>query len=217
MLELYGADYSVYVRAVRIALEEKRAPYKLIPVDIFSPEKIPLDYNNLHPFMKIPVLKNGDFILYETTAILGYVDDILPGTALQPSRPELRARMAQIQSILNTYAYKTLVWGVYVERIVNAREGRPVDDKKISAALQEGRTILDSLEALTADAGPFLLGTGPSLADCLAIPMFYLIQKAPEGRDLIANFPRLEDWSAAMTKRPSFQKTNPGSRNDNAH
>ncbi|RVD71405.1 glutathione S-transferase family protein, partial [Mesorhizobium sp. M4A.F.Ca.ET.029.04.2.1] len=38
---LYGADYSVYVRIARLALEEKGIGYDLVPVDVFAPEGVP--------------------------------------------------------------------------------------------------------------------------------------------------------------------------------
>ena len=50
---LYGAPYSVYVRAVRLALAEKGVTYELVPVDIFAAE-VPGWYRALHPFGRIP-------------------------------------------------------------------------------------------------------------------------------------------------------------------
>ncbi len=49
---LYGAAYSVYVRAVRLALVEKGVEYKLVEVDIFG--AVPDWYAALHPFKRIP-------------------------------------------------------------------------------------------------------------------------------------------------------------------
>ena len=51
---LFGASYSVYVRAARLALEEKGVPYRLEDVDIFADGGPPPDYRLRHPFLRIP-------------------------------------------------------------------------------------------------------------------------------------------------------------------
>jgi glutathione S-transferase len=114
---VFGAPYSVYVRAVRLALEEKGVPYELVPVDIFAPGGPPPEHRVGHPFGKIPALEHAGFRLYEAGAITRYVDEAFPGPRLQPEEPRSRARMNQIIGILDSYAYRTLVWDIYVERV----------------------------------------------------------------------------------------------------
>ncbi|WP_299816983.1 glutathione S-transferase family protein [uncultured Roseibium sp.] len=204
MIDLFGAEYSVYVRAVRLALEEKGVAYVLHPVDVFGPEGPPPGYLDLHPFGRIPALKQDGFTLYETTAILRYVDEAFDGPPLQPETPVERARMTQIQSILDAYAYRTLVWEIYVERVVKPREGGAPDEVRISSALGPARRIVSALEAL-ASPGPFLLGDHPTLADCHAAPMLDLFQKAEEGAMLLKAAPRLTAWLERVRARDSFQ------------
>ncbi|WP_298822477.1 glutathione S-transferase family protein [uncultured Roseibium sp.] len=208
MIELLGADYSVYVRSARLALEEKGVSYDLTPIDIFAPEGPSSAYQTLHPFGKIPLLKHGDFHLYETPAILRYVDEAFGGPALQPATSKLRARMAQIQSILDAYAYRTLVWDIYVERVVKTREGAPADEVKIASALGPARTVLAALETLF-EGDLFLLGDLPSLADCHAAPMLSLFEIAEEGELLLKGTPRLAAWLSLFKSRASFQATAP--------
>ena len=76
---VFGAPYSVYVRAVRLALEEKGVPYELVPVDIFAPGGPPPEHRERHPFGKIPALEHAGFRLYEAGAITRYVDEAFPG------------------------------------------------------------------------------------------------------------------------------------------
>jgi len=208
MIELYGADYSVYVRSARLALEEKSVAYQLHPVDVFAPGGPPEDYFALHPFGKIPVLKQGEFTLYETIAILRYVDEAFDGPALQPATPQARARMMQILSILDTYAYRTLVWDIYVERVVKTRDGSPADEVRISSALGPARKVIAALEDLITP-GPFLLGDNLTLADCHAAPMLTLFQKTEEGVTLLKAAPRLSAWLGRFQERASFQATEP--------
>ncbi|MET1411237.1 glutathione S-transferase family protein [Roseibium sp. HPY-6] len=210
MIEVYGADYSVYVRSVRIALEEKGLSYRLVPVDIFAPGGPSDDYLEMQPFGKIPVLKSDDFTLYETDAILRFLDETCPAPALQPADPRKRARMNQILSILNAYAYRTLVWEVFVERVVKPSDGTAADEVRILSALGPARKIVSELEHLS-EASPFLLGSQPSLADCHAAPMFHLFQKAEEGQMILKGAPKLSAWLEQFTQRDSFRNTEPKS------
>jgi len=209
MLRLLGADYSVYVRAVMIALAEKGIPYQLVPIDVFKENGLPKSYLDRQPFGKIPALEHNNFHLYETTAILQYVDEIFDGPRLQPTAPTVRARMTQIQSILNNYAYQTLVWDLYVPGIEEAGDGEPGDKRKVSAALPVAQTILTALEDLADQEGPYLLGSDFSLADCLASPMFDLFCKTTESGQLMAHTSKLKAWWRQVSNRQSVLNTKP--------
>jgi glutathione S-transferase len=76
---LFGARYSVYVRAVLMALETKIVPYRLEPVDIFAQDETVAAYRNIHPFGRIPAFRHGEFTLYETGAINRYIDEAFGG------------------------------------------------------------------------------------------------------------------------------------------
>ena len=66
-ITLYGSPISTFVRTARIALAEKGVSYDLKDVWVDSPE-----IQQRHPFQKIPVMRHGDFELYETFAIARY-------------------------------------------------------------------------------------------------------------------------------------------------
>jgi hypothetical protein len=59
----------------------------------------------LHPFDRVPTLRHGDFMLYETSAIVAYIEELFPTPALQPDTPQGRARMNQWISAVNSYYY----------------------------------------------------------------------------------------------------------------
>jgi len=208
MIDLFGADYSVYVRSARIALEEKGVAYRLRPVDVFAPGGVPENYLELNPFGRIPALKIGSLTLYETVAILRYVDEGFDGPPLQPDDPAARAHMTQILSVLDAYAYRTLVWDIYVERVVKTRDGGPADEVAIASAMGPARTVLAALEDLAED-GPFLLGARPTLADCHAAPMLALFERAEEGRLLLKSVPKLSRWLDTVRQRSAFIATEP--------
>ena len=114
---VFGAAYSVYVRAVRLALAEKGVAYRLEEVDIFAEGGPTADYLERHPFARIPAFEHDGFRLYEATAISLYVEEAFDGPPLMPEDPKARARAHQLLGILDNYAYRTLIWDVFVERV----------------------------------------------------------------------------------------------------
>lgn len=203
---VFGASYSVYVRAVRLALEEKGVRYTLVPVDIFAPDGPPADYKILQPFGKIPAFEHEGFCLYETGAITRYIGEAFPGPRLEPGEPRGRARMNQIISVLDSYAYRTLVWDIYVERVLRPKSGANADEERIAAALPKAVLCLSALSQLMGEA-PWLAGPELSLADLHAGPMFAVFELAPEGRHLLEQEVRLMNWWERISGRPSFLRT----------
>ena len=199
-LVLFGAAYSVYVRAVRLALEEKGLAYRLEEVDIFSPDRVPADYAAKHPFGKIPVFEHDGLALYESDAILRYIEERFPEPPLLPTGAVPRARANQLMAVLNNYAYRTLVWEIYVP----SREGGAAARAGIEGNLPAARRCLAALEDLAGE-GPFLLGAAPTLPDLLAYPMLRLFRMAPEGAKLLPDYPKLAAAHAAMAARPAAE------------
>jgi len=205
---VFGAAYSVYVRIVRLALWEKEIPYRLQEVDIFAADGPPRNYLARQPFGRIPAFEHDGFRLYETSAITRYVDEALPGQRLQPDDAKARARMNQIRGILDSYAYRPLVWDIYLERTEPPREGRASDEAKIAAALPKARLCLHVLADLMAGA-PFFAGDALSLGDLHAAPMFAYFLAAPEGAALTAEQPALTAWWQRIAGRPGMTATRP--------
>jgi len=203
---VFGAAYSVYVRAVRLTLAEKGVPYRLVEVDIFAPGGPPAMHLARHPFGRIPAFEHDGFRLYEAGAIARYVDEVFPGPRLQSDEPKCRARMNQIISVLDSYAYRTLIWDIFVERVRAPAQGRATDEARITAALPRARTCLQALEELMGEQ-PWLAGPELTLADLHAAPMFAYFRMAPEGRELLARRPGLTRWWDAVARWNSMTET----------
>jgi glutathione S-transferase len=205
---VFGADYSVYVRIVRLCLIEKGVEYELVPIDIFAKEGPPAGYLTKHPFARIPAFEHAGFSLYETGAIVRYIDEAFGGPKLQPSSLLQRARCSQLVSIADNYAYRQLVWGLYVERISKPRRGIPADEKKIADAISNARICLKAMSDLMGD-NPWLAGTELTLADIYAAPMLDYFLMAPEGVELIQQYENLKVWWSRIAARPSMIATKP--------
>ncbi len=205
---VFGADYSTYVRSARMTLEEKGVAYRLQPVDVFAGEGRTPGHLARHPFGKIPAFEHDGLSLYETSAIARYVDESFAGPPLQPGEPVARARMNQIISVIDNYAYPALVWKVFVERNAPALLQRPTDEAAILAALPEVRLCVGELERLAADAR-YLCGDTVSLADCWLVPVMHYFGGTPEGGELLAASPRLARWWGSVGERESVRHTVP--------
>ena len=203
---LYGLSRSVYTRIARLTLEEKGVDHVLEEVEIFGDAGVPEQHLDRHPFGRIPTFTHGGFSLYETVAIMRYVDEAFPGPPLQPTEPKARARMTQVMSVLDAYAYRPMIWGVFVQRVVIPQKGGTPNESTITESMQRVRTCLKALEVLRDDCR-FLAGDDLSLADLHAAPMFLYFCLTPEGDELLRSHSRLDLWLAQIIARPSVKRT----------
>lgn len=193
-----GDGRSTYTRAVRIAFFEKAIAHRLEPLQPHAPEILALN-----PFGKIPVLRLGETSLYESSAILHYIDEAFPGPALMPKDPVARAKAEQWISVINCYADPAIV-RKYVLAYVMPRgpDGKP-DRAAIEAAIPEMRKALAALDA-GYGASDYLVGNMLSLPDILLAPGLHYLGLFPEGKDLISQFPNVRRAREAFAARPSF-------------
>jgi glutathione S-transferase len=203
---VFGADYSVYVRIVRLALEQKGVGYDLVPVDVFAAGGLPEWYLEIHPFGRIPAFEHDGLKLYETSAVARYVDEAFDGPALQSSSARDRAVMNQVIGLLDAYAYRAMVWDVAVESL----EMPTPDDALIAAGLRTANTVLKVLSQLKRP-GPWFLGDRLTLADLHAGPIIGYFLKAPEGRALVSEHPVIADWWQRLSELPAYAATEPKS------
>lgn len=183
-ITLIGADYSVYTRICKLVLKLKGVPHTYDALDVFADSGHEKARQAGHPFGKIPILRHGDRVLYETLAITRYIDETFQGPPLQPENPLERARMNQIISIVDTQVYPILVWGLHVAKSAG-REPEP-------GILEEGSVVVSVLEGFAGE--PWLCGPTPSLADAyLAACMDYILDSAASS--IMAEYaPRLMTW-----------------------
>ena len=90
---VHATPGSPFSRSVMAALEEKGADWRLAAMKPGS-SKLP-PHLARHPFGRVPLLEHDGFLLYETQAILRYLDRVLPEPALTPTDPKRAARMDQ--------------------------------------------------------------------------------------------------------------------------
>ena len=196
---------SPFSRAVLATLEEKQAPYRLAPVvpgTLRSPQHL-----SRHPFGRVPVLEHGDFRLYETQAILRYLDRVLPEPALTPADARRAARMDQVMNVNDWYLFQGVGSVIGFQRIVGPRlMGLTCDETAITSAMPKARMVFDELAQLLGGQ-PYFAGETLTLADLTLAPQLDLLQQTPEWEPLASTHDNLRQWLARMQARPSLQAT----------
>jgi glutathione S-transferase len=203
---LYGLSRSVYTRIARLALEEKGVRYTLQEVEIFGHGGVPAEHRTRQPFGRIPAFAHDGFTLYETGAIVRYVDEAFTGTQLQPQDARSRARMNQVIGIVDSYCYRPMIWGVFFARIVAPAEGFQPDEGHLAETLAKSRTCCRALEDILGSKRYFT-GDELTLADLHALPILLYFSMAREGAETLAAYTRLREWLDNVAARPSVQRT----------
>ncbi len=203
---LFGLPPSSYTRTARLALAEKGVPYTFFECGPHG-----ADILAVNPFGRLPALTDGDFAVYETSAIIRYVDESFDGPALLPGSIAERARCEQWTSAFNAYVYDAVVARCIRQYFFPRGEGGQPDRAMIDAALAEMPKTLAILDAGYAKSS-WLAGDSISMADLFVMPVLAYLARMPEGPQLLAATPHLRRALEAMRQRPSFSATEPTGR-----
>lgn len=199
-VKLYGMSGSPNVRGAMLGLAEKGVDYEL--VNLTPPEWKTPEHLARNPFGKVPVLGHGGLEIYETQAILRYVDQAFPGPALQPVDAREAARMNQIIGIIDCYLGPSWIGGIGFERLIAPSfMGRPTDLERVNATVPLARNCAEALETLI--AAPYLTGETLSLADLRLMPHLSWLRLTPEGETILAGKTKLAEWFERVSSRPS--------------
>ncbi|HEY2050919.1 MAG TPA: glutathione S-transferase family protein [Caulobacteraceae bacterium] len=196
---------SPFGRSVMAVLEEKGAPWRLAPIPPGGLKTEP--HLSRHPFGRMPVLEHDGFSLYETGAILRYLDRILPKPALTPVDPKAAARMDQVMNISDWYLFQGVGNVIGFQRVVGPRLlGLTPNEEACAAALPQGKVVFRALGELMGDQ-PYFAGGAPSLADYIVAPQMDFLAECPEWATLCADAPQLCAWLERMNGRASLKAT----------
>jgi glutathione S-transferase len=204
MITVYSIPGSPFGRAVLAACIETSAPYRLAalgPGQSKSPEHLAR-----HPFGRVPAIEDDGFGLYETQAILRYIDAVHGSGKLTPADAKATARMNQVMGVIDWYFFadggaKTLVF----LRAVAPKFGMPVDEAVVAASIPKAQHAAKVLEGFLA-ASPYMAGDAFSLADIHAGTQLDMFAGTPEGAEILKESPILA-WLARLNARPSFAAT----------
>jgi len=200
---LLGDARSTYTRTARMGLAEKGVACTLQLCAPHSPELLAVN-----PFGRIPALRDGEFGLFETSAILRYVDESFDGSSLLPGTIADRARCEQWVSATNAYLYDTMVRRYVLQYFFPRGEGGRPDGGVIASALKEMPAQLAALDR-ACERSDFLAGANLSMADLFVAPILAYVEFMPEGKALLAAAPNLMRAQARVRERACFTTTQP--------
>lgn len=190
--------------APHIALQELGVPFELIKVDRANNAHKSPEYLKLNPNGLIPVLVDGDLVLYESAAILLHLADSHPAGGLIPA----------VGTAERAHLYKWLIWLTntlqpalinyfYPERWVAEGNAAGAAEVKARAVAKVGE-LLDQIETqLAGHQGPWLLGAHYSIADAMA----FMLCRWTRGFERPArSLPHIGAYLQRMLERPAVQR-----------
>jgi glutathione S-transferase len=177
-----------YVQRVAIALAERGIPFERVNIDLANK---PDWFVKLSPLGKVPLLRAGEKVLFESAVILEYLEDTLP-LKLHPADPLARAEHRG--------------WMEFGSATLNAIAGlyNAPDAPAFELRLADIRGKLERLENALGE-GPWFAGEAFSLVDAVWGPVFrYFDVFAAEGlSDPASGLPKVSAWRMQLRNRQS--------------
>lgn len=206
MIQLWYGSGSPWAWRVQLALEEKKLPYEARLCSFSGGDLARPEFLAMNPHGKVPVVRDGDFALYESQAILEYLEEKYPARPLLPDSPELRARVRIVELECTTYLSEAF-FGLARQVFVTPEDKR--DAKTVAERRADVRTELEKAEARLVSCGTsFLTGDELTRADLTWIPFVEIAGRAGVPLEN-ADAPALLAWRDRMRARPSYQNSYP--------
>lgn len=191
-VRLYRMALSGHCHRVELFLSLLGLPYELIEVDLAAGEHKRPAFLKLNPFGQVPVLVDGERVLFDSNAILVYLANRHAPDRWLPRDPVGAAR---VQAWLSAAA-GPLAQGAAAARVILLfkRPQDPTPAQGLAVKLLE--VMSDSLERQ-----PFLAGDSPTLAD---VALYSYTAAAPEGGVALSPWPAVQAWLARIEALPGF-------------
>jgi glutathione S-transferase len=214
-IEVFWSSGSPFSWRVLLALEVKRLPYESRLLEMSKREHKTPEYLAMNPRGQVPVLRDGGFAVYESTAILAFVDRKYPQTPLFGATAEEAGTIWRAVCEITCYLDENT--DDFILPLYRGRAEAEAD--KVRAALPPIREELARSEAALRSQ-TWLAGTAaPSAADIVLFPLVKSLLRAA-GKPAAAAFdhgltpfdqkyPALAAWAARVEALPGYERTYP--------
>ena len=170
MMTLYGYFRSSTSYRTRIAMNLKGLDYENITVNLAQDEQLNSEFKGINPQGLVPVLQTDDLRLYQSPAILEWLEEVYPEKALLPKDAAGRMQVRAISAMIGCDIHP-----INNRRILQyLRNELSVDEEEVMAWcnrwMSEGFTALEKILAKDTTRGKFCYGNSPTFADCYLIP-----------------------------------------------
>lgn len=199
-MKLYYHPASTFARRVRVALIEKAIPCELVELDLPAREQRSAWYAALNPYGRVPTLEDEGFVLYESSAILMYLEDTHPAPPLLPAGARGRAAVDLHLRLCDAQL------GRYAGVILFPKRFLP-PDRWDAAAMDAARAEIDKHFAILEQQlgnQRYLVGDSFTLADVAYLPFLHFLDLMQVNAG-----PRVQAWTARVLDRPSARETVP--------
>jgi glutathione S-transferase len=211
---LYGPAHSTLVSSARLALLAIDQSHQFVEPDLHRLDGARM--TDMLPYFvsQAPSLLHNDLALYDTEAILLYIDSLAHDdgrTRLLPHVPRDRALMWQMVSVMRDYLQPSAIGGVVAQRLFVPHLGGRPDIQALNAAavrMQDSLHLVEQISMLChdGDRADYLIDDQPRLADLILMPIMHLLMQTNHGPAATANSVRLSRWWLAMQKLEKLQK-----------
>ena len=199
-MKLYNISFSPNALRVRAVAAELGIQLDIVDVDVRKGENKTASYLAMNPNGKVPVLVDGDFVLWESRAIDAYLASLRPEHGLYPDDPKRRALIDQ-WSYWQAIHLGPAMQGVAFERALKSKFGMgEPDEKAIAAQLKEIDQFLPILDANL--NGKEWVAGNLSVADFAMASTFVYRVHAGIALD---ETPHIAAWMDRLEARPAWQ------------
>lgn len=198
---LYGSSLSPYVRKVLACCGEKGIEVELKPTG--APNFDP-DYLDASPFRKMPALRDGDYLLADSSAIVHYLEAKFPEKPLIPAEPKARGKAIWFEEFSDTVLVSCGGKIFYNRIVAPCFLGKPGDEEAArQAELNDLPPILDYLETVVPADGGYLVSDELTLADIAVASPFANFRHTNTKLDP-DKYPRTVAYVDRILARPSL-------------
>jgi glutathione S-transferase len=197
---VYGASLSPFVRKVLVFAAEKGIAVELKPTGLGNKDP---EFIEASPFGKMPGLRDGDFAISDSSAIVAYMEALKPDPNLIPTEPRARARTIWFDEYADTILF-ACGGKMFFNRIVAPRFLGQAGDEEVAAKAEceELPPLLDYLEGVIPASG-FLVEDRLTLADIAVASPFANLRHLDVGIDA-GRHPKVSAYVETILARPSF-------------
>jgi glutathione S-transferase len=199
-IKLHYHPLSTYSRRVRIALAEKQIPHDLVLVDMPARRHREQPYLSLNPYGRVPTLEEDGFVLFESTAILNYLEETHPRPALVPADARGRALVDMHMKLCDLQLTRYAGTIIFPKRFLPKEKWNAAAMAEAKAEIEKHFAILDKQLA----GKTYLVADEFSLAEACYVPFLEflpLMEISPPSA--------VAAWSERLLKRPSAVATRP--------
>ena len=202
-MKIFGNSMSTCTRRVLTALEEKNAKYELVTLDFAKGDhKSPANLAR-QPFGQMPSLDDNGFSLFESRAMIRYIDETVPGPTLTPKDPKARAQMEQWISV-EMENFNPGAAGIVAQEVFIPMMGGKTDATKATEAKAKLGPVLDILDKHLAK-GPYFVGDQFTLADVCYMP-YTAYAMNTSAKDILLGHAHFAAWWKHVSERASWKK-----------